>query len=84
MPKSSNSPAEFTIHGLWPDYNDGTYPSCCSRSDFDPKEISTLTKALEQYWPSLSCGSPSTCHGTRGSFWAHEVVKHGTCSFLVI
>ncbi|GAV69291.1 LOW QUALITY PROTEIN: Ribonuclease_T2 domain-containing protein, partial [Cephalotus follicularis] len=34
--------------------------------------ISRLLGALNKYWPSLSCGSPSTCHGT-GSFWAHEV-----------
>lgn len=36
-------------------------------------QISTLVDALEKYWPSFSCGSSSTCHGGRGSFWAHEV-----------
>ncbi|KAG4940186.1 hypothetical protein JHK87_044057 [Glycine soja] len=94
--KGSNSPAVFTIHGLWPDYNDGSWPSCCSGSSFDPKEISTLTNALEQYWPSLSCSKPSLCHGGKGTFWAHEVLifqfsniaillpeKHGTCSYPV-
>ncbi|KAL9304079.1 hypothetical protein ACSQ67_021342 [Phaseolus vulgaris] len=70
--RGSDSPTTFTIHGLWPDYNDGTWPSCCSRASFNPKEISTLTNALEQYWPSLSCGKPSVCHGGKGSFWAHE------------
>ncbi|KAL2935869.1 Ribonuclease 2 [Bienertia sinuspersici] len=60
--------------GLWPDYNDGSWPSCCSKSAFDMHEISTLREALDEYWPSLSCGSPSTCHGHRGSFWAHEEV----------
>lgn len=25
--------------GLWPDYNDGTWPACCTRSDFDEKEV---------------------------------------------
>ncbi|KAK7292769.1 hypothetical protein RJT34_15622 [Clitoria ternatea] len=89
--RGSNSPTVFTIHGLWPDYNDGTWPSCCTKSEFDPKEISTLTNALEQYWPSLSCSSPRSCHGRRGSFWAHEnlvhvhrVKKHGTCSYPVV
>ncbi|XP_054784268.1 ribonuclease 2-like [Prosopis cineraria] len=80
--RGSNAPTEFTIHGLWPDYNDGTWPSCCSRSYFDPKEISTLTNALDKYWPSLSCGSPSTCHGTKGTFWAHEVLI-GNCLVLI-
>ncbi|XP_031259045.1 ribonuclease 2 [Pistacia vera] len=78
--RGSNSPTEFTIHGLWPDYNDGTWPACCKRSNFDEKEISTLLGALEKYWPSLSCGSSSTCYSGKGSFWAHEWEKHGTCS----
>merc|ERR1712071_87435 len=65
----SNAPTEFTIHGLWPNYNDGTWPACCTRSNFDEKEISTLRDTLNKYWPSLSCGSPSTCHGGKGSFW---------------
>ncbi|KAL3008931.1 hypothetical protein AAZX31_07G057400 [Glycine max] len=71
--RGSNFPTVFTIHGLWPDYNDGTWPSCCSGSSFDPKEILTLTNSLEQYWPSLSCSKPSLCHGGKGTFWAHEV-----------
>ncbi|XP_043707039.1 ribonuclease 2 isoform X4 [Telopea speciosissima] len=82
--RGSNSPTEFTIHGLWPDYNDGTWPECCSRSSFNMKEISSLLGELQKYWPSLSCGSPSTCFGGRGVFWAHEWEKHGTCSSPVI
>ncbi|KAA8543594.1 hypothetical protein F0562_021660 [Nyssa sinensis] len=81
--RGSNAPTEFTIHGLWPDYNDGTWPACCTGSNFDVKEISTLRDALEKYWPSLSCSSSSTCHGGKGLFWAHEWEKHGTCSFPV-
>ncbi|KAM6540630.1 hypothetical protein CsatB_005077 [Cannabis sativa] len=89
--RGSNAPAEFTIHGLWPDYNDGSWPSCCTNKRFNEKEISSLLGDLEKYWPSLSCGSPSTCHGGKGSFWGHEfegysvfacsyLEKHGTCS----
>lgn len=82
--RNSGPPRHFTIHGLWPDYNDGSWPSCCTKSNFDMKEISTLLPALNEYWPSLSCGSPSTCHGHKGSFWAHEWEKHGTCASPVI
>ncbi|XP_077229049.1 ribonuclease 2-like [Tasmannia lanceolata] len=82
--RSSLAPTEFTIHGLWPDYNDGTWPSCCSRSYFDIKKITSLIGMLERYWPSLSCSSSSVCHGGKGLFWAHEWEKHGTCSFPVI
>ncbi|KAJ0244698.1 hypothetical protein HA466_0192860 [Hirschfeldia incana] len=70
--RGSDTPTQFTIHGLWPDYNDGSWPSCCYRSDFNEKEISTLLDGMEKYWPSLSCGSPSSCHGGKGSFWGHE------------
>ncbi|KZV32200.1 ribonuclease 2-like [Dorcoceras hygrometricum] len=73
--RGSNSPAEFTIHGLWPDYNDGTWPACCSGKRFDVKEISTLRDDLNKYWPSLSCGSSSNCHGGKGLFWEHEITN---------
>ncbi|KAL3616280.1 Ribonuclease 2 [Castilleja foliolosa] len=83
LSRCSNGPAGFTIHGLWPDYNDGTWPACCSGKKFDVKEVSTLQGALNQYWPSLSCGSTSNCHGGKGLFWEHEWEKHGTCSSSV-
>ncbi|XP_019166777.1 PREDICTED: ribonuclease 2-like [Ipomoea nil] len=80
----SNSPTEFTIHGLWPDYNDGTWPACCKGSQYDEREISTLASAMTKYWPTYQCGSSSTCHHSKGSFWAHEWEKHGTCSYPVV
>ncbi|MCD7473524.1 Ribonuclease 2 [Datura stramonium] len=79
----SNSPSVFTIHGLWPDYNDGTWPACCSGSKFDKKKISALLKPLRKYWPSFSCAPTSTCNHGKGTFWAHEWEKHGTCSYPV-
>ncbi|XP_060203230.1 ribonuclease 2-like [Lycium barbarum] len=80
----SNSPSIFTIHGLWAEYNDGTWPSCCSNRPFDQKEISTLLEPLNKYWPSLSCGSPRSCSHRRGPFWGHEWEKHGTCAYPVV
>ncbi|GLT46097.1 hypothetical protein SLA2020_198800 [Shorea laevis] len=78
--RGSNSPTEFTIHGLWPDYNDGTWPACCTRSRFDEREISTLLDGLEKYWPSLIC---SSCFGVQIGGCALQWEKHGTCSFPV-
>ncbi|XXG62110.1 hypothetical protein AAC387_Pa05g0542 [Persea americana] len=78
------APNEFTIHGLWPNYNDGSWPACCSKSEFDIKKIASLLGMLEKYWPSLSCSSSSLCGHGKGSFWAHEAEKHGTCSYPVI
>lgn len=76
--------SEFTIHGLWPNYDDGSWPSCCYQWDFDLKKILPLIEELKKYWPSLSCSSSSLCQGGKGLFWAHEYEKHGTCSFPVI
>ncbi|KAG6403526.1 hypothetical protein SASPL_135750 [Salvia splendens] len=71
--RGSNGPTGFTIHGLWADYNDGTWPSCCSGKKFDATEISTLREALYKYWPTLSCSKSKNCHGGKGLFWEHEV-----------
>lgn len=27
------------VDGLWPDYNDGTWPACCNGPRFDAKEV---------------------------------------------
>ncbi|KAL4596812.1 hypothetical protein ACB092_12G190000 [Castanea dentata] len=45
-------------------------------------EISTLHETLEKYWPSLSCGSSSTCHGGKGSLLEHEDLILCSLSFL--
>lgn len=82
--RGENAPTRFTIHGLWPQYNNGGWPSCCTKSHFDMDKISTLRDDLDKYWPSLSCGSPSACNGRKGSFWGHEWEKHGTCALSVI
>ncbi|KAG8044573.1 hypothetical protein GUJ93_ZPchr0069g33258 [Zizania palustris] len=78
----------FTIHGLWPDYDDGTWPSCCRHTNFDMDKILPLKPTLDKYWPSLYCSSSSTCFSGKGPFWAHEVSifseKHGTCSSPVV
>uniref|UniRef100_M8C5A8 Ribonuclease 2 n=1 Tax=Aegilops tauschii TaxID=37682 RepID=M8C5A8_AEGTA len=59
-------------HGLWPDYDDGTWPSCCRHTSFDMDKLTPLKPALDKYWPSLYCSSSSTCFSGRGPFWAHE------------
>lgn len=74
----------FTIHGLWPDYDDGTWPACCRHTSFDMDKILPLKPTLEKYWPSLYCSSSSTCFSGKGPFWAHEWEKHGTCSSPVV
>lgn len=69
----------WTIHGLWPDYCDGTYPQFCdsSREYTDIRGLVTKFASaatlsyIDTYWVSNS--------GTDESLWEHEFSKHGTC-----
>ena len=69
----------WTVHGLWPDWCDGSYPANCdqSREYSNISDIltakggeSTLTE-MEKYWKDYE--------GDDESFWEHEWSKHGTC-----
>ncbi|GLT65492.1 hypothetical protein SLA2020_379230 [Shorea laevis] len=77
-PTTGKPNADFFIHGLWPNYKDGTYPQNCDpESSFDPSQISDLRSSLQMNWPTLACPS-----GDGTTFWSHEWEKHGTCSEL--
>ncbi|PVV00188.1 hypothetical protein BB560_005385 [Smittium megazygosporum] len=78
---SKTGPADqFTIHGLWPDYCNGTYlpeAGCDSTRVYDnvgpmvKSANSSLYDYMVNYWPSSS--------GDHEGFWTHEWNKHGTC-----
>nr|GME12132.1 extracellular ribonuclease LE-like [Ipomoea batatas] len=75
-PTTGKPASDFGIHGLWPNNNDGTYPSNCDSSNpYDESKISDLMSKMQQDWPSLACPS-----NNGSSFWSHEWEKHGTCS----
>ena len=71
---------DLTIHGLWPQYANGTWPASCSN---EPLDIVTLydlgVDRFERYWPNVKAlwGEPGF-----SDFWSHEWMKHGTCSGL--
>jgi len=71
--RSISSISWWTLHGLWPQRNDGTWPATCGGSVFNSSAIIPLSKVMYQYWPSYY-QTDST------SFWDHEYTKHGTCA----
>lgn len=70
---------QLTIHGLWPNRDDGTWPSTCSNEKLDISLLQDLSADLAQRWPNVKASSTSPGHE---AFWAHEWSKHGTCSGL--
>lgn len=56
----------FTLHGLWPQYNDG-WPQFCSTTHRNPSRAET--------------GRQSDLFGSSGSAW-HQWNKHGRCTGL--
>ncbi|CAL9162660.1 unnamed protein product, partial [Musa hybrid cultivar] len=79
-PTSGKPAADFGIHGLWPNYNDGSYPSNCDPNNpYDASKVRDLLSTMRQKWPTLACPSSD---GTQ--FWTHEWEKHGTCSESVL
>lgn len=61
----------FTIHGLWPEYGNDSYPVFCNNTQLDLHQIEDLIPTMNQYW--LSYESNNT------DFWSHEYRKHATC-----
>ncbi|XP_061370908.1 ribonuclease 1-like [Gastrolobium bilobum] len=79
-PTTGKPAADFGIHGLWPNYRSGSYPSNCDSSNrFQQSQISDLTSSLQRNWPTLACPSSSGIQ-----FWTHEWEKHGTCSESIL
>lgn len=65
----------WTLHGLWPNNNDTSYPSSCNASDpFNESKIVSLLRQMNLYWTNYLTNEPAT------EFWAHEWDKHGTCA----
>ena len=67
---------QYTIHGLWPQYSDNTWPSFCKDIPFNIDKLKPLEKKLLEYWEL-----PKDHDKLEISFWSHEWKKHGTCMF---
>ncbi|XP_019165812.1 PREDICTED: ribonuclease 1-like [Ipomoea nil] len=79
-PKTGKPDSDFGVHGLWPNYKDGSYPlNCDPNNPFDESKVSDLISRMQEDWPTLACPS-----GDGIEFWTHEWEKHGTCSESVL
>ncbi|CAB3397883.1 unnamed protein product [Caenorhabditis bovis] len=79
VPNSCEIPSgtpEWTIHGLWPNYDNGSYPQFCQGipKHFNESLIKPIEDEMKKFWPNLY---PKK---TVKSFWKHEYDKHGTCA----
>jgi ribonuclease I len=73
----------FTIHGLWPEYNNGSWPQYCADETFRPSTIDKIGKAeLRLYWPNAENVPMEPIIQGKYSIWDHEWSKHGTCTGL--
>ena len=70
LKKCIETSQQWSIHGLWIDNDNGTWPEYCSKMPFDPIPPSLLEN-MEDYWYS--------CEGDNQGFWEHELEKHGSC-----
>eukprot|EP01018_Ginkgo_biloba_P038665 Gb_05908 [translate_table: standard] len=58
-PSTGKHASNFSIHGLWPNFNNGDYPSNCnSNNPLDPSQISDLRSEMSKEWFSLAMGTP--------------------------
>lgn len=61
-----------TIHGIWPQYFNGTYPEFCNnKTIFNATKIANIYKNLTKYWTNFA---------NTHAFLSHEFSKHFTCA----
>jgi len=68
-----NNVTAFTLHGVWPTRDDGSWPQYCNDSQpFEASLIESLVGAMWESWYDFT--------GNGFDFWSHEWDKHGTCA----
>lgn len=61
----------FTIHGLWPQYWNGSWPEFCNKSEhFNSSKVQPIYNNLTEYWTNFK--DPR-------QFWEHEFTRHLKC-----
>ena len=66
----------WSIHGLWPQYDQNQNPSYWKPVDFSYQKLEPILGELKLFWYS-NCDKNEL-------FWKHEWEKHGSCMFTEI
>ena len=62
------------VHGLWPNYRNGSWPSYCNQTmPWNYSQVTDIVPELSDRWSDTGEADPS--------WWQHEWEKHGTCAF---
>ena len=64
----------WSIHGLWPQYDNNKYPTFCKKVNFSYEKLEPIISELKMFWYSNK--------GKNDDFWKHEWQKHGSCMFI--
>ena len=72
--KNNKLPSGYSIHGLWSNYADGSYPTFCKQVQFNIHDLEPIKDELAKYWPSKFTSAKL--------FYQHEYKKHGSCMFI--
>jgi|AntRauTorckE5430_2_1112549.scaffolds.fasta_scaffold07009_1 ribonuclease T2 len=65
---------------MWPEDDDGSWPSTCTKERFNPSTVYDLGEdRFNRMWPNVKASANSKSHY---SFWEHEWTKHGTCTSM--
>ncbi|CAH8389018.1 unnamed protein product [Eruca vesicaria subsp. sativa] len=76
-PAKGNTASDFVIHGLWPQFNNGTWPAFCDQTNlFDISKVSDIVSRMEKKWTEWGVWA---CPSNETKLWEHEWNKHGTC-----
>lgn len=63
----------WSLHGLWPDFDNGSWPSYCYDTDCETAITDDIFKEMDQYYPP--------CWSDHRELMCHEWMKHGTCFY---
>jgi ribonuclease T2 len=62
----------FNVHGIWPEYYNGSYPQFCNTTQkFNASQLTPIYNDLTTYW---------TDYLNATAFWEHEYSRHGICA----